>query len=237
MSERKVVPVTITDKPHGGTHYDSREDHPAFGQISANRTTGSHTYLYGSDFEHRNTIRITINESCMLRGLSNDHAFEGKQLMEVELSEAQWATFVSSLNCGQGVQCTLRARETDYQIADLPPPKDQLHTFREEAKETVKDAMGHLDSLVEKVKLMGLPVGKLKTIMTAVGLAKQEIELNLPFVAKQFSEHMETTVERAKVEVNAYAIGAIQRAGLAALAGTDKAMPVITYRPGEEKKP
>lgn len=234
MSLRKESPIKVTPNPD--KHTDSREEHPAFGQISANRINGRGIRLYGSDFEHHNTIQITIYESYLNRGLSNDRHHNGKQLIEVELSEAQWATFVSSLNCGMGVQCTLRARETDYMIDELPAPKDRLEQFRGEAQETVRDAMAKLDELAEKVKMMGLPAGKLTTIIRAVALAKQEIEDNLPFVAKQFSEHMETTVERAKIEVNAYATSAIQRAGLAALAGPDKATPILSYDPAKDEK-
>lgn len=48
---------------------------------------------------------------------------------------------------------------------------------------------------------------------------EREISANLPFIAKSFGKHMETVVEKAKVEVNAYANAAIARAGLEALGG------------------
>jgi hypothetical protein len=50
-------------------------------------------------------------------------------------------------------------------------------------------------------------------------MAKQEIQSNMPFVEKQFAEHVENTVESAKQEIHGYMVGQLQRAGLTALAG------------------
>lgn len=41
-----------------------------------------------------------------------------------------------------------------------------------------------------------------------------ELRSNLPFVAKQFDEHMEDIVEDAKVEIHGYMTNTLQRAGM-----------------------
>src|SRR5262245_60626587 len=107
------------------------ERHPAYGQIGASRVSGQ-TFLYGTDFAHQNYIIIEISRSELHRGLSNDWPFGRDKLIELALSEAQWATFVSSLNCGQGVQCTL----TDFNresIPQIPAIKSRKAQFQAEA--------------------------------------------------------------------------------------------------------
>jgi hypothetical protein len=48
--------------------------------------------------------------------------------------------------------------------------------------------------------------------------ALQPLKSALPFVAGQFPEHMENTVEAAKAEMHGHMTNAIQRAGLDAIA-------------------
>ncbi|KKL96942.1 hypothetical protein LCGC14_1839510, partial [marine sediment metagenome] len=98
-SQEPTIEVTKDDPIN-----DTVERHPAYAQIGAMRVSGSHgAYLYGSDFRHQHYIMIQIHDSVLHRSLSGDRAHSGKRLIEVALSEAQWATFVSSLNQGSGV--------------------------------------------------------------------------------------------------------------------------------------
>lgn len=97
-------PVVTTEK--WGSGEEIKTTHPAFAQIAASRVNGS-TVLYGSDFVHYAAIRIRIHTSTQYRSLAHDRYHERENLVEVELSEAQWAHFISSLNMGSGSPCTL----------------------------------------------------------------------------------------------------------------------------------
>lgn len=199
---------------------DSIERHPAYGQISAHRFTcgPAGVAMYGSDFAHGEGVGITIRRSQLHRGLSKDWPMGRDELIEVHLSEAQWATFVSTLNVGQGVQCTLRHidREPIPGIVEPPRRKEQ---FRNELKERLAEAIKTLESLAPLVE-----DGKKVPLREAVRSLKQQLESSLPFVADQFNEHIETVTEHAKIEVSAYLSNAVQRAGFKAL-GAD--MPVL----------
>src|SRR3546814_7975032 len=82
-------PVETAD-PHG---HGSRIDHPAFAQIAASRVRcAGGEILYGSDFPHQNFVSIRICRSSLNRDLSNDWHYGKDQMMEVNMSEAQWAT-------------------------------------------------------------------------------------------------------------------------------------------------
>lgn len=72
-------------------------------------------------------------------------------------------------------------------------------------------------------------------VLSSIDKAIQEIESNLPFVVKSFGEHMEDTIEKAKIEVNAYMTNAIARAGITALSAGNAAPPLqIDATPSKE---
>lgn len=194
--------------PMGGTEYN----HPAYGQIRASRVTG-HQNLYGSEFHHNGFITVTIARSRFRRSLSRDWVYAGKELIDVSLSEAQWATFVSSLNCGSGTPCTINHVDR-ISMPDLPDPPSRKEQFDEELKSTMTKSDKALKELQEKIIGMKISEKQKKELLASVTAARMNISSNVQFVATSFSEHMEETVEKAKCEVNAYANGLIQRAGL-----------------------
>lgn len=209
---RPAVEPTTTEEVTGGT----TTTHPAFAQIGATRVQG-HAVLYGSDFEHANYIRVTIKTSKLRRTHSNDWYYAGEELISVNLSEAGWATFLSSMNVADGVPCTL-ARFNGESLPDLPLA-NKADQFRAEVGDKMDAALAEIDALVAEIDQAGLSKAKAAALKARAQAARRQMADNLPFVAEQFGEHMEATVERAKVEVNAYMVGMIQRAGLESLQG------------------
>lgn len=194
---------------------ETRETHPAYAQIGANRVSGR-TFLYGSDFEHQNYVTVSIRGSELMRGLSNDWPFGRQEYIEVSLSEAQWASFVSTMNSGMGTQCTLRHRDGTM-IPQIPAPASRHEQFEREANETIQEAMDHLKALRAKIEAASLSAKAKKDLTDTLHRAEMNLNSNLGFVAEQFGEHMEKTTEKAKVEINAYVQATIHRAGIAHL--------------------
>lgn len=193
----------------------TRITHPAFGQISASRVSGN-TNLYGSDFNHHNYITITLSRSEVDRHLSNDWHYAKNEMFEVALSEAQWATFVSSLNIGGGVPCTIQhtlAASPGYTPA-LPNAPDRREQFAGEIAENMVEAQKALEELEILIMDSKLSGAAQKAMRDKLRMASREIGSSTKFVADQFDQHMETSVEKAKIEVNAYATRAIMAAGL-----------------------
>jgi hypothetical protein len=198
----------------GSQKDESRITHPAFAQIGASRVSG-HTNLYGSEFEHQHYVTITISKSELGRSLSRDWPFAREELIEVSLSEAQWATFVSTMNHGSGVQCTLNHVQ-GKQVPGIPHQKPQSERFAEEMKQAVASVKNDIKVLAEGLDgpLAKSKVAELKKELVWIS---ERIEGHATFVANQFDEHMEATTEKAKIEVNAYITNAVQRAGLDAI--------------------
>lgn len=209
---RHIQPPTIEHKANDPLT-DTVERHPAYAQIAANRVTGT-AHLYGSDFAHHQFMSIEIKASELHRGLSRDWPFAREEYIEVWLSEAQWATFVSATNSGQGVQCTL-AHKDRQSVPGLPAPTARDAQFKQELDRTLQEARVGLLQLRQRIA-----AGKGgKESLALLDKALQNLGANAVFVAQSFGEHVEDTVEKAKTEVNAYVQHAITRAGLQALQG------------------
>jgi hypothetical protein len=205
---RRVQNPTIISK--GGK---TTESHPAYGQISVFRGQGSGMPLYGSDFLHNNVISIEISTSCVTREVSNDFLSREKKLLKLSLSEAQWASFVGGVGNGTGTQCTF-----DYvlgeDIPSLPKPPDRKKQYSKEVQESLDKVVSQLASMKAYINDMKISQKAKQELDKYVHMATQGIKSNLPFVAEQFEEHMETTVERAKMEIHGHMQNTLMRAGL-----------------------
>lgn len=214
-----------------GTLKGTKFTHPAFGNIVAHRVSGGANQMYGSDFVHNSTIRITISTSELERDLSHDWHFPKRQLIEVALTEAQWATFVSSLNVSSGVPCTLLSRETQRVIPAIPP-HDKKEQFASEVRTSMMKAMTHIRDAIRELQDGKPSKTHSKNVAEILHMAVMECDQNVPFVEKSFREHMETTVEKAKSEVHGYVLGQVTAAGLKAL-DAPVTIQAIDYQPGD----
>lgn len=187
--------------------------HPAFGAIAAAR--GTHgpggVVLFGSPIKAGTSISIRISFASEFESLHHVRHFEEDRIVEVLMSEAQWAAFVSSLNVGSGVPCTILAHKT----GDLDPFVPSIdHTPFEErmaadiarsAAERIKQYQEAVDALDAWVK-GGMKGGKAegdrirKMFLHPVDYARQNAE----FMANSMTEHVENAVTAAKAEVAAY---------------------------------
>lgn len=209
------------------------QTHPAFGQITVNRVSGART-LYGSDFIHHGFVRVAIYESEMCRAYSHDRPHHSLvPLIEVDMSEAQWGSFVSSFGVGMGTCCTLNV-VGDERMPWLPY-EDRAARHFDEAKAKIDKVAADLQTLRDKIAagVQGLTKARQAEMLSAVESAITDLSSNLPFVAQSLSEAMEGRVEKAKSEVHAYVTNTVMRAGLGAIGRGDG--PLLLERP--EKVP
>lgn len=220
--EQEPTVEEITDGPRpGGKIYR----HPAYGQIAVYRSHGGNVALYGSDFRHNSTISIEIGESEFTRDLSRDWPHRTKEIVRLTMSEAQWATFVSSLNSGEGVQCTL-----EHVMGEMKPAitfRDAAEDHHAEIAQTIQDGLDQIAAARRAVEASGLSKTKMATILAPLDKAEQELTSNAAFVVESHSKAMEERVEKAKVEVNAYVTGAVMRAGIASLRDGSADAPLL----------
>lgn len=211
MTSNREYPQTTAPDNRGAT----TETHPAYGQITASRVHGR-GYLYGSDFEHQNYVSISVYTSELVRDLSTDWPHAGRMLISLSLSEAQWAAFVSSMNVGEGTRCTLEFAEGREiaKIAGKAGRKDQFSNEMRDCLSTVEAGVKRLRAQIDNANIPSRVKKELFAIMIDI---ENHLSPNITFVSERFGSHIETVTEHAKIEVNAYIQGAINRAGLQAL--------------------
>ena len=227
---RNTVEPTIT---FDGLHGAERQTHPAFGFIRASRISGN-TNLYDSDFNHQHFIRVTIGRSAKERKLSNDWLYDSQELIEIDMSESQWGHFVSAMNA-QSTPCTLTRGpmpNSGYRpemIPDLPSPKPVTEKFDKELMATLEKAQDQLKTIASLLTNAEKPMSKKEQAELARTLSnvRQNIGVNVSFVADQFSEHVEKTVEKAKVEFNAFKMNHTLQIGANAITNDVLQLPTL----------
>ena len=181
--------------------------------------------MFGSDFVHANWIAVEISEAELNRRHNEDKINGRKVLMRFEMSESQWARFISSHSDHQGTPITLRRmRDSTGKMVMLPafPRRVETNEFPGETADHIA-SVGR--SLATLETLLTQDLGKLskadrERALEHVRTARREIGPNLGFIADQMTEHLERKVTDAKSEVDAWIQNTIARAGLEALAGS-----------------
>lgn len=190
------------------------EVHPAWITVGAYRGSVSPpgAVLFDSDIRHQHVVTVRVSEARRKRDLNRDWIGSGKQIMEFTFSEAQWASFVSSMNSGSGVPATLGFRESaeDPDVPRMPYDPRLAHSIDEvrgaarKAQEEVRRAM---DAYKEKKT-----VANLRHLEAMI----DNLPANLRYAAESLSEHAENVVQRAKADIEAYVISKANQLGIEA---------------------
>lgn len=210
------------------THQESNRgtvtSHPAFASISLTRSSGS-CYLFGSDFQHQQSIRLRISPAVLCRNLSGDSVFDERlPMIEVALSHDQFAKMVSSIGTSP-TPCTLTTFDRKS-VPGLPAPVARTEQFAQEANDRMESARADLREALAAVQESKLSRKDKDTLCRKLAAAEMNIGTNLKFVADQFGEHMEEVVNAARSEVDAYVGQSLQRN--AAMALSQESLPLLS---------
>lgn len=194
--------------------------HPSFGLIGLSRITGSNSPLFGSNIQHQNVIRLRIKKAEHKRHLNNDWYHGIEEVIEIDLSGAQYAELISTFNSGEGIPCTIRSL-SNQRFPD-PPYENPVDIFQREFASKMNNLTKDIKSLVEdSIKLLKdkptINKADREFIMRGIERLVTELGSNVPFVSQQFIESMEKTVSQAKSEFETFINNRITSLGLDAL--------------------
>ncbi len=214
-------PVEYT-RPEPGGGKEIVRTHPAFVTISASRVSGK-ANLFNSAINHSGFVSITIKQAEEHETPHHSHIFGNKTLLELELSESQWASFVCNMNHGDtpGTLKYLIGNDNDGHIPNLPKPidpVDKIHleaqamheATRQKARESLEKALKEIDGMAIAQKHKDT----LKSSLLHVGYA---LGANEEFAKKVVAERTEQRVNHAKIEIEAFANAAVRQLGLKSL--------------------
>lgn len=192
-----------------------KTNHPTFGMIGASRVTcgPGGLYAFGSRIKHSAFIDITIRRASLERDLNHDWFYGEDELIEVRLTEAQWATFVSSLNVGFGVPCTLCHVMCERQ-GEVPKPEDSIAQAKMEAREEGRSVMSRLKALCNRLDdaVVNPKKTELREILRDLKIAVDNFPGNHAYLYRSFEEHVENVVTDAKASVEAHYMAVATRA-------------------------
>ncbi len=201
--------------------------HPSYGMLAFSRVHNSTKRgepLFGSALEtHYGTVRLSIERGKWEHSLHEDRYYSTSdpQLIEVEMSSAQFVEAITTMNSMPGVPCTIRA--LNGRPVESPP---RVATEVERVRTTFE---AELRGMINVMKERRVDIEKLTSGLSAKAKERlrieldvmiQQLESNVPFVLSQFEEASERVVTAAKHEIEQFAQHRIREAGLAALAGT-----------------
>lgn len=206
--QRETVPTT--------TNEDGWETHPAFGSITAHRITSNPgAVLFDSEIRHTAFVRVSISPMQRKRDLSRDWLHpDSHPLVEVDMSEAQWASFVSSMNTS-GVPCTIRVTESDWNVpglefeARLALSAAETKSAAQKAFSEIEEAMAALESLPSNAGVKAR-----KEAMRRLHYAIEHAPANIEFAAQSLTKHTENVVQKARADIEAMVVTHAQKLGV-----------------------
>lgn len=181
------------------------QDHPSFAIIGANRCRSvPGSPLFDSDLLHEHYMTVTIKTARRTRDINRDWIHSDDQLIQVKMSEAQWASFVSTTNSGDGVPCTLTWTQQDGKIPD-PPYDPRLKVSQAEVENAASRALADIKAARDAYEAHKT-VGNLKTLHWVI----ENADTNMAYAAKSMTEHAENVVQRARFDIEAMVSAAEQ---------------------------
>jgi hypothetical protein len=206
--------------------------HPSYGVVTLTRASG-YGYLFGSAFKHYSRLSLTVHRATLHRALSNDRPHPGEVLCKIDMSEAQFAHFVTSAAVGEGTPCTIR-NVLGASMPETPPP-EETEKFHADARRTMRNAARHIvEAIADARALLDKPGNVTKREREALVEHLRRVERafddSLPFTVEQFGERMEKIVAAGKQEIDSYLTRTAARAGL-------DAAPVSLALTGGEPSP
>ena len=183
--------------------------HPAYGLLEFSRRSGGRgKALFGSSIEHNDTISMSLKQGKLTRGLNTDWYNDIGTIVEVEMSYAQFADAITSLNISPGVPCTIRFQKG---VGMLPHPeftnkRDQYtQELKSELDKNAADAKEIYHNIAEMFATKSsIGKGDRESILKAISKLIDSFDSHATFAYQQFQEQMDNTIHEAKCEVEAF---------------------------------
>jgi hypothetical protein len=185
--------------------------HESYGMIGFHRICGGGGQnLFGSQLkDHPSRIMLTIHTCERRHSLGRDWYHAEKKIIEIDMSNIQFADLITNMNIGDGVPCTLRMIN-GKRLESPPAVENEAEAVRINFGNDLEKLKGDLIGLQNKAKQILGQSGTInkaskEELLSLVSTICQEVTSNLPFVLESFQEAVEKTTSVAKSEIVAFA--------------------------------
>lgn len=194
------------------------------GLVGFSRIRGSKR-LFMSNLNNSNWIALRVYEAS-----EEDNAYGEKRalaksrrpLIDLEISAAQFAELLTTMNVGSGVPCTLNyvdGKKVDCSALenDDKPIDVGEKFFKKNAKEVTDKISKRISSLREELDTLKMSKKDKAKVESILNGLETEVLSNMPFYVTVFEEVAKKVVAESKSEIDAFVTGGIVKAGLDAL--------------------
>lgn len=204
-----------------GNDNDEIKRHPSWGVIGASRVSGSGKDFFQSDINTPSFIEITLCTASKCRKWGTDYVSGEKTLFKIKLTPAQWAGFLTNLNVGYGVPCTIKMTESSGYI-DFGPEEDKLDLIYEEMNDDVDDILSTIKDLQEQVARLAeskkMQKGAADTLTQKLNRCANKLKYGGDsFIRERAREAIDSMVVQAKANIVAFTEARVHSLGLEAL--------------------
>lgn len=200
MSEQ---PIITDERGH--------ERHPAFGTVNVNRVSATPGgVLFDSDLKHQHYVTLTINTASRQRVHGHDYIHPERHLIEIAMSEAQWAQLVSSVN-GLSTPVTLSYIAGEGSVPEIPY-EPRLGVSQAEVRSAAHEAFAKAKEALDAYEAHKT-VANLRHLRAVLANAEGNIE----FVAETLSRHAENVSTKARADIEAMINAAASNEGIVPL--------------------
>jgi len=201
--------------------------HPSYGMVQFSRRQGS-PRLFASALEnHQNYVTISVRKASLLRGPHGDRYYGSLRgdIIEVDLSAAQFAEVLTTMNVGMGVPCTISLMGNE-RVEPPPVIPTEAQSVRDGFGEQLKSFAKGLPAKAKKVREIlekkTLNKDDKAQIAGVIDDVIRELTDRAPFIITMFQEATERVMSHAKAEADAWLTNVVNRAGMRALAEAGK---------------
>lgn len=209
----------------GNRDEEQEFEHPSYVMVGLFRSEGNIGRLFGSALDkHHTSITLRVAQATRKHSLGRDwyHAKSLLPLIEVELSAAQFAEMITSMNVGSGVPGTLRSLNGER---TGPVPEEHSLEVEEVRKQFARDVASVAKGVEDMEKRVADLLDKKslskedkKEILSQFASFRQHVRSNSPFMVEQFERAAEKVVTHAKAEVDAFITHNVVAEGIRSLA-------------------
>lgn len=195
------------------------ETDKSWGMIGASKVSGGGRNFFNSDIETRAFIEITLKTAQKARDLKQDWITGDKTLFKIKMTPIQWVNFLTCMNEGDGVPCTIEYTKEEGHIP-FKPEKPRLDIIYEEHEAVVNSSLDSLNDLEEAIKGLAPKISKkaYDELLSKVSAAKFALtDKGLDFARTQAKKELSSMVNQAKANITAYTEMKIRDLGMEAL--------------------
>lgn len=195
--------------------------HESYGIVSFSRCEGLNDKLFGSNIkDHRTYVSLRIMHGKKTHSYSQDwYSVNGRTpIIRVDMSAAQFAELITTMNIGEGVPCTIRSM--DGKKMENPPEDDdsEIEKIRSGFKDQTDNLANKLEEFHSEVKTLfeaeSVSKKDREEILKQLSMFIQAVHSDMPFVLDQFEEATERVVTTAKAEIDAFVTHSVMIAGV-----------------------